>query len=57
MDGEVLELEFYDDQSQYLDHKYVLVDGIWVPEDVGLPIVEINYLNFFWSKSVCVQKK
>ena len=36
-DGEVLELEFYDEQSQYLDHKYVLVDGLWVPEDVCLP--------------------
>ena len=36
-DGEVLELEFYDEQSQYLDHKYVLVDGLWVPENVGQP--------------------
>jgi hypothetical protein len=36
-DREVFELEFYDGQSQYLDRKYVLVDGLWVPEDAGLP--------------------
>ena len=36
-DGNVLILEFVNEPSRYMDYKFELVDGLWVPEVVGLP--------------------
>ena len=35
-DGDVLKLEFIDEPSEYLDHKYELVDELLIPDDQGL---------------------
>ena len=41
-DGDVLRLEFFDEPSQYLDHKYKLVDELLIPDDQGLSAFKIH---------------
>ena len=36
-DGDVLRLEFVDEPSRYVDHKYELVDNVLLPQDQSLP--------------------
>ena len=42
-DEEVLKLEFYDEQSQYLDHKYELVDHLLLSGNQGIPALKVYY--------------